>query len=120
VLAISLIAIFLPSSTAKVESAAPFLTRIRTKFSRETLLRVDVLGAFSLLAASVLLVFALESGGAQYAWASAAVIPPLALSAFFWIVFVAWEIYLERSNMVQEPILPLRLLKKRQLAAMML
>jgi hypothetical protein len=40
--------------------------RFRTKFSKRALERVDLLGAFLILVASVLLVFALEEGGSRY------------------------------------------------------
>ncbi|RYP27387.1 hypothetical protein DL767_007706 [Monosporascus sp. MG133] len=116
---ILLVAIFLPAS--KVEhSASSFVTRLRAKFSRKTTQRVDIFGAFSLLAASVLLVFALESGGTQYEWESAAIISTIVLSGLLWIVFIAQEMYLEHTTATQEPIFPMGLLKNRFLASMML
>jgi hypothetical protein len=82
--------------------------------------RVDILGAVSLLAASVLLIFALESGGTRYPWSSGAVISTLVLSGLSWITFTVWEIYLERAQSVSEPIFPMGLLRNRQLASMTL
>lgn len=93
--------------------------RLRTKFSKSTLARVDLPGAFLLLVASVLLVFALEEGGSRYPWDSAAVIASLVLSGIAWIAFVVWEIWLETSPSIQEPIFPMRLLKSRVVAGMM-
>lgn len=93
--------------------------RWKIKFSKDTLKKVDLLGAFLVLVASVLLVFALEEGGDRYPWDSAAVIASLVLSAVAWVAFVAWELWLERSHLVQEPIFPMRLLKNRVVAGMM-
>jgi hypothetical protein len=58
-----------------------FKERMREKLRKETLKKVDVLGAFLMLAASVLLVFALEEGGSRYPWNSSAVIGSLTLLA---------------------------------------
>src|SRR4051794_29565015 len=85
VVAIALIALFLPAS--KAETSSTFATRLRAKFSRETTKRVDILGAVSLLAASVLLVFALESGGSRYPWNSGPIIATFVLSGASWILF---------------------------------
>ncbi len=93
--------------------------RLRTKFSKSALKRVDLLGAFLVLVASVLLIFALEEGGSRYPWDSGAVIASLMLSAIAWIAFVVWEVWLEKSHATQEPIFPMRLLKNRVLAGMM-
>ncbi|KAK0648531.1 major facilitator superfamily domain-containing protein [Cercophora newfieldiana] len=116
-IAIVLVAIFLPAS--KAETNSTFSTRLRAKFSRETTKRVDILGAVSLLAASVLLVFALESGGSRYPWNSGPIIATFILSGASWIIFVAWEIHLEKSNGTQEPIFPMGLLRNHRLASMM-
>jgi len=118
VLSIVIVAIFLPAS--KVDSNTTFAMRLRAKFARETVQRVDVLGAFSLLAASMLLVFALEEGGSRYPWDSGAIISTLVLSGVLWVFFVAWEIYLEKTRAVQEPIFPMGLLKNRLISSMML
>jgi hypothetical protein len=94
--------------------------RLRAKFARETVQRVDVLGAFSLLAASMLLVFALEEGGSRYPWDSGAIVSTFVLSGVLWVFFVVWEIYLEKTKAVQEPIFPMGLLKNRLISSMML
>jgi hypothetical protein len=114
---IALVALFLPSKTH--EQTSDMRVRFRTKFSKRALERVDLLGAFLILVASVLLVFALEEGGSRYPWDSAAVIASFVLSGFAWVAFVAWEIWLEKSNSVQEPIFPMRLLKSHVVAGMM-
>jgi hypothetical protein len=116
--AILIVALFLPASP--VPAGSTFGSRLRAKLSRNTTRRVDLLGAASLLAASVLLVFALESGGTTYAWGSGAIVATLVLSGLLWIVFVGWEIHLERrAQAAPEPIFAMGLLRNRQLASMM-
>ncbi|KAL1836435.1 hypothetical protein VTJ49DRAFT_5156 [Mycothermus thermophilus] len=115
--AILIIAIFLPSS--KDDNNLSFRERLRAKFSTESTRRVDIVGAVSLLAGSILLVFALESGGSRYPWNSSPIIASVVCSGLSWIVFILWEIRLERTNATQEPIFAMGLLKNRQLASMM-
>ncbi|KAK3905124.1 drug resistance transporter EmrB/QacA subfamily [Staphylotrichum tortipilum] len=117
VLAFLIIATFLPSSKAHDGLTLP--ARLRAKFSPRNTSRVDFPGAVSLLGASVLLVFALESGGTRYAWASAAVIAPLCLSGVLWVVFVVWEMRLERVGGVREPVFPVGLVRGWEVASMM-
>lgn len=68
------------------------------KVSLQSLRNVDFLGAILLLAASTLLVFALqEAGGAAYAWNSAVIISTLVLSSFCWVAFLGWISWLSLS-----------------------
>ena len=71
--------------------------------------RVDILGAFLSLVASILLVFAPEEGGVAYAWGSGAVIASFALSGFIWTGFIIWERQLSMWKTVCEPMFPWRL-----------
>ena len=82
--------------------------------------RLDFLGVFLMLAASVLIVFALEEAGTRYDWGNAAIIGSIVIAAMAWGMFVGWELFIERRNKVQEPIFPMRLLKSRVLAGMLL
>lgn len=68
--------------------------------------RIDVFGAFLLLAASILLVFALEEGGVAYPWKSGAVIASFILSGLLWAGFITWERELSMSDSVCEPMFP--------------
>ena len=92
---------------------------MQQKFSKKSFQRVDFLGAFLVLTASVLLVFALEEGGSSYPWDSGAIISTLVLSTIAWVAFIAWEIRIEKSVSIQEAIFPMRLLKGRVQAGMM-
>jgi hypothetical protein len=49
--------------------------------------RVDIVGAFTLLAASVFVVFVLEEAGIRYAWNSATIIAGLTLGCLCWVSF---------------------------------
>jgi hypothetical protein len=85
-----------------------------------------------MLAASILLVFALEEANTRYAWGSAAIITSLVAAAVCWVAFVGWEVWIEGMGEVtgegggrgrrgkMEPIFPMRLLRSRVLVGMLL
>ncbi|KAF2771553.1 MFS general substrate transporter [Teratosphaeria nubilosa] len=82
--------------------------------------KVDTIGALLLLIASVLLVFALQEGGAEkHAWNSPVIIATLVLSGSAALAFVCWEIGLEKisTSWQVEAVFPIRLLADRALAA---
>ncbi|CAD6581346.1 MAG: hypothetical protein ASARMPREDX12_000439 [Alectoria sarmentosa] len=112
--AIVLVTIFLPSS-----GDLKFAARLSSKFSKASYHRIDILGVLLLLTASVLLVFALEEGGARYSWRSPAIVSTIVLAGASWIAFFCWEYYVDKVESAQEPILPLRLLKDRVLVGML-
>lgn len=82
--------------------------------------RVDFLGAFASLAASILLVFALEQAGVEYPWNSAAIIASFVLSSVGWVIFVSWERGLSVRNSVCEPMFPWRLACNRFVLGLLL
>ena len=82
-------------------------------FTTQALRKVDFLGAFLLLAASISFVSAVEEGGTEYSWTSAVVLSLLFISLMLWILFFAWQrLFTDRQN-VREPVLPWRLLTDR-------
>ena len=91
--------------------------QLRSKFSKASLSRIDILGDI-ILAASILLVFALEEAGQRYSWKSAVIICTITLAGICWTCFFSWEFFVEKLHSLQEPILPLRLLKDRILVGM--
>lgn len=93
---------------------------LRDKFSRTSLARLDVIGAVVLLASSVLIVFAFEEAGSRYSWASPAILSTLIIGGLLFIGFLLWENLIGRSGSVQEPIFPLRLMKDRIFAGLIL
>ncbi|KAI1003994.1 hypothetical protein K3495_g4219 [Podosphaera aphanis] len=72
--------------------------------------QVDVPGALFLLAASTLLVFALEQGGLRGIWSSPIIIVSLVTSGFCWALFIGWIFFLEsgKYNINIKPIFPLK------------
>ena len=101
-IAILLVSLCLPSS-----QYLNLTSRLRIKFSKASLSRIDIFGVFLLLAASVLLVFALEEGGARFSWGSAVIISTIVLAGIGWVSFVGWEYFVDKSASLQEPIFPL-------------
>ena len=93
---------------------------LRSKFQISTLARIDVFGMFLLLASSILLVFALEESGTRYPWNSAAIISTLVLAIVFGILFIVWEIFIDKSTSAQAPVFPPSIVKDRLLAAMLM
>jgi len=116
--ATALIVFLMPSSFSKSDQT--FVTRLRQRFTWSAFQRLDLLGASLMLVASILLIYCLEEAGTRYPWKSAAIISPLIISVVSWLSFVQYEVFLERKNKVQEPILPMRLMKDRILAGMLL
>ncbi|OJI85991.1 hypothetical protein ASPTUDRAFT_922461 [Aspergillus tubingensis CBS 134.48] len=75
--------------------------------------RVDVLGAFLVLATSVFLVAALQEGNYDFGWDSSSVIIFFVLSGISLPLFILWQWFLSRRNSNCQPILPWRLLTNR-------
>lgn len=83
---------------------------------------IDFLGNILIIAASSLLVFALQQGASfYYSWDSPVIIITLSIAALSWVVFLTWEVYVGlkgRTNI--QAVLPLRLVTVRPyLAALM-
>ncbi|QKX54258.1 uncharacterized protein TRUGW13939_01343 [Talaromyces rugulosus] len=66
--------------------------------------KIDVIGAVFLLAGAFLLLTALLEASVNFRWSSATIITLLVISGVAWIAFFAWEWYLSRSSLAQEPI----------------
>ncbi|OTB06093.1 hypothetical protein M426DRAFT_259520 [Hypoxylon sp. CI-4A] len=86
---------------------------IRSMVAERAWKRVDLLGALLSLAASILLVFAVQQGGVAYSWNSSAIIASFILSGILWIGFFGWERQLSKRNVVCEPMFPWRLVRNR-------
>ncbi|KAL2105792.1 hypothetical protein VUR80DRAFT_7726 [Thermomyces stellatus] len=91
----------------------------RMRYSMESLRRVDLLGSATLLCACCLLVVGLQqAGAARYLWSDAVIIAVLALSALSSIVFIIWQVILNRGTVrAIEPIFPVKLLRNRVFTA---
>ncbi|KAL8650357.1 MAG: hypothetical protein Q9226_005183 [Calogaya cf. arnoldii] len=82
--------------------------------------KIDFTGATLLLAASVLLVAALEEGGTEYTWTSAVPLVLLFLSVFAWIAFFVRERMQSKKKVDFESVLPWQLFTNRFWASMIL
>lgn len=91
-----------------------------SKFSMASVRRIDSIGATILLAASVLLVTALEEGGTEYSWRSAVPLVLLFLFVAAWIAFFVRERIQSKKKAKFESVLPWHLVTNRFWASMIL
>ncbi|KAJ5088461.1 MFS general substrate transporter [Penicillium angulare] len=82
--------------------------------------RIDIVGAFLLLVATVLLVAGLDEADEKFPWRSAFVITTLTISGILWIVFTLWERRVTLKAELVEPVFPWRFFKNRVWMAMLL
>ena len=115
-LAMLLIAVAIPFSFPYPGPARFFRTLISEKAWR----RVDFLGAFTSLAASIVLVFALEQAGVEYPWNSAPIVVSFVLSGVLWVAFIGWERAISLKNGACEPMFPWRLACSRFVLGLLL
>lgn len=113
--AITVISGFLPPTTADKETFASVYTRA----SRGAWRRVDGIGARIILVASIFF-FVLEEADTRFARASAVMIAFLVLSIVLWVLFSSRSKCRGSYEQSAAPILPIRLLKRRHVSAMML
>ncbi|EPS38145.1 hypothetical protein H072_8119 [Dactylellina haptotyla CBS 200.50] len=90
------------------------------KLDRETLSRIDVGGGFLSVAWSILLVYALQEGGAEYPWSHSVILGTLVSGIVGLFIFAGWEWYIAKNSSIIEPIFPLRLLKSPAYAFLIL
>ena len=90
-----------------------------SSFSLKALKTVDYVGGLLILAATTLLVFAIQEAGAStYAWNSATIISSFTVSGACWIAFGLWLWWLDFVNNKKlgtsiKPIIPLKVLLSR-------
>lgn len=91
----------------------------RTRYSRESVKRIDFLGSATLLCCCCLLIVGLQQAGAtRYLWSDAVIIAVLALSVMSAIVFIIWQVLLNKGAFrAIKPIFPVNLLKNRVFTA---
>ncbi|KAF4487966.1 major facilitator superfamily transporter [Fusarium agapanthi] len=88
--------------------------------SKQMWKRVDFVGMAVSLAASILIIFALEQGGVAYPWGSGAIVSTFVLSGVLWIAFIAWERLLSKKRGVREPMFPWSLVHNRFVMGLLL
>lgn len=93
--------------------------RSEKRFTRKALKSIDFLGCILLLAGSILLIFALQEGGAFiYAWDTGIIIACLTVSAVAFMVFIAWQEWLARHpGWTIQLIFPIHLARQRVLGS---
>jgi len=116
--AMALIVFLMPSTFSKHDHS--LITRFLRRFTYSAFRRVDYMGTGLMLCASILLVLALEQAGTRYPWKSSAILSPLFISMFCWLSFVQCELRIDTDRTDEEPIFPMRLLKDRVVAGMIL
>ncbi|CAH0052188.1 unnamed protein product [Clonostachys solani] len=86
----------------------------------KTRARIDILGFFLVMAATVTFTAGFQEADARFAWDSAYVISLLVLSVVFWAALLLWERHVTRSDGIREPVLPWRFFTNRVLIGIML
>jgi hypothetical protein len=82
--------------------------------------KLDALGGFLLLSASLLLVTVLNETNIEFDWSSGTAIGLLALSGFLWVAFFSWEWYISDHMPEIEPMFPKRFFYKKAWMGMLL
>ncbi|KAI6085737.1 drug resistance transporter EmrB/QacA subfamily [Hypoxylon rubiginosum] len=119
VAATGLIAFVMPTHFPNLDNPTIRMS-FRTKISRSSLRRLDIIGAVLLLFSSALIVFAFEEAGSRYSWASPAILSTIVVGGVLFVGFVVWEKLVDGPRSTQEPIFPLRLMKDRLFSALIL
>ncbi|KNG83699.1 hypothetical protein ANOM_007669 [Aspergillus nomiae NRRL 13137] len=110
-----LLLVVLPANFPDAPSAeAASLTYKKVGLKIKTFfLRVDIFGAFSLLAASSFAIAALQEGNFEYPWSSGLVISFLVISGIFWVIFILWEWFIGKKGLNIHAMFPWRLASNR-------
>lgn len=84
--------------------------------------RIDYVGAFLSVGSAALLLYGLQSGGADYAWSSPRIIATIVAGIVGIAFFFAFEYYLARFGNLQmiDPIFPVRLLSNPRVVILLL
>ena len=83
-------------------------------FNAGSLRRIDFLGSFLLLTATVLMIFGLQQAGSlTFAWDSIPILLSFGIAAISFVFFCIWETRLSWKPCRIEPVFPLRLAGKR-------
>ncbi|KAM7213961.1 Major facilitator superfamily domain containing protein [Rhypophila decipiens] len=92
----------------------------KTLVAQQSWRRIDIFGVISLLAASILLVFALQQAGTANAWNSGPIISAFVISGVLWVVWFAWQRRLSLAGGICEPVFPWRLACNRFVLGLLL
>jgi predicted membrane channel-forming protein YqfA (hemolysin III family) len=87
--------------------------RTKSLLSKDSMRKIDFVGAVLLIVATTFLVAALQEAGGTFAWNSPFVIALLVISGVMWIFFILWERKVTLDMSLSEPVFPWRLMKSR-------
>ena len=104
---------FIPNGYPYHSSLSSSSTRKFNFPDAKTLQRIDWVGAFVLLVATILVCTAFEQAGIEFPWESAFVIAMLVVSGVLWLGFLGWEKWVTKKGGVREPVSPWRFLANR-------
>lgn len=104
-----------PNRPPLKNAADPEISWIKAFLQKQKMFlkQADILGAFLILAASMLWVAALQEGTVDFTWESGVIISFFVVSGTLWVAFLAWIYFLSRRSWGIQPILPWRLTKNR-------
>ena len=88
----------------------------------QSILRVDWLGFVLLLAATILVILALEEGGNPISWDSATIVVMFVMGGISWIMLAVWQTYLtyRPGEHLPMPVFPLRVILHRIIGGLVL
>ena len=112
-LTVAMLIISVPNNFPHQGKASYVAPTLRQRFSRKSLGRLDVTGAFLLLAATLLLVTVLLEGGNSFDWNSVTSISLLVVSGVLWIAFFLNERTVTKDKWRAEPVFPWRFIFNR-------
>lgn len=113
---------FLPTAFPYHDQPSSDSRKLKHTLTLRTLRKVDFVGSFLLLVATIFLVAALEEAGTRFPWRSPFVVVLLTVSGLLWILFLVWERYVTaaESSTRSEPVFPFRFVQSRVWIGMML
>lgn len=111
-----MIAIAMPTNFGMTPPGSIRLLKPNMNFVR----RIDAIGVFLLLAASLLLITALNETYVEFAWESTTAIVLVAVSGGLWVTFFVWEWFVIDKWEGYYPIFPKRFLYNRAWIGMLM
>ena len=96
--------------------------KTKKSFTRTAFKSIDCLGCILLLAASILMIYALQEAGAYvYAWNSSIIVACLTVSGVAFVAFVAWQEWLaSHPSLPVKMIFPMSVARQRVIFAAIL
>jgi formate hydrogenlyase subunit 3/multisubunit Na+/H+ antiporter MnhD subunit len=120
-------AIALALSIFAIPAGFPYHSNNPSKFyglknlvSKNTWLRVDILGSVLLFLSTLSITAGFEEAGSRFPWRSSYVISLLTVSGILWIALLLWERRVSLASKIREPVLPWRFVTDRALIGILM